>query len=126
MAKIMIIEDNPVHKVLLSHIMEDLGYEPLGFFDVESARGELKDQMPDFFIIDMQLAESMKGTTAFIKDLHQSRYSRDIPVVIVSAHVPWENIKDGLPWFKPENVIEKPFNIESISRIVKELLNGKK
>jgi len=126
MAKIMIIEDNRVHNILLCHSMEDLGHEPMDFFEVESAQQKLKEQMPDLFIIDMQIQESTKSTLAFIKDLSKSKHTKDIPVIIISAYVTRENIKDELPWFNLENVIEKPFNVDTIAKKVKELLKGKK
>lgn len=126
MAKIMIIEDNPVHNVLLCHNMEDLGHEPMGFNEVDPATKKLKDQIPDLFIIDMQIKESTTSTLAFIKDLSKSKQTRDIPVIIISAYMTSENIKDALPWFNLENVIEKPFNVDTITKKVKELLKGKK
>ncbi len=126
MAKIMIIEDNPVHKLLMCHSMEDLGHEAMDFFDVESAKEKLKEQIPDLFIIDMQIKESMKSSLAFIKELAKSKYYRQIPVIIISAYVTREDIKKELPDFNPENVIEKPFNVNAITTLVKKLLKGKK
>jgi len=126
MAKIMIIEDNPRHKTLLRYSMEDLGHEPMDFFDVESAKEKLKEQMPDLFIIDMHIHESSKSSLAFIKELQKSKYSKEIPVIIISAYVTRENIKVDLPWFNLENVIEKPFNVDTIAKKVKELLKEKK
>lgn len=126
MAKVMIIEDNPVHNMLLCHNMEDLGHEPMSFFEVEKAKEKMKEQIPDLFIIDMHIKESMKSTMAFIKDLSKSKHTENIPVIIVSAYVTRENIKAELPWFNLENVIEKPFNVDIIAKKVKELLKGKK
>jgi DNA-binding response OmpR family regulator len=126
MAKVMIIEDNKVHNLLLRHNMEDLGHEPLPFSDVESAREELEKQTPDLFIIDMQIKESRKSTLAFIKDLSKSRLYKHIPIIIISAYVTKEEIERELPKFNTDNVIEKPFNVETISAKVKELLKGKK
>ncbi|MDQ1349765.1 MAG: Response regulator [Acidobacteriota bacterium] len=126
MAKIMIVEDNPVHNMLLCHSMEDLGHESMAFYEVELAKEKLKEQMPDLFIIDMQILESTKSSLAFIKDLSKSRHTKGIPVIIISAYVTRENIKVDLPWFNLENVIEKPFNVDTITKKVKELLKGKK
>jgi DNA-binding NtrC family response regulator len=126
MAKIMIIDDNPVHNLLFCHSMEDLGHEPMNFFDVESAKEKLKEQVPDLFIIDMQIKESTKSSLGFIKELSKSRYYKEIPVIIISAYMTKDNIKEELPGFKLENVIEKPFNVDTITSKVKELLKRKK
>lgn len=126
MAKIMIIEDNPVHKLLLCHNMEDLGHETIGFFDVDSAKEKLKDEKPDLFIVDMLIKESSKSTLVFIKELSKSRFYKEIPVIIISAYMTKENIKDELPEFNSENVIEKPFNVDAITSKINELLIGGK
>jgi DNA-binding response OmpR family regulator len=126
MAKIMIIEDNPVHNLLLRHNMEDLGHEPLPFSDVESAKDELEKQTPDLFIIDMQIGDSRKSTLAFIKNLSKSRLYKNTPIIIISAYVTREDIDRELPKFNTDNVIEKPFNVDTISAKVRELLKGKK
>jgi DNA-binding response OmpR family regulator len=126
MAKIMIIEDNPVHNMLLCHNMEDIGHEPLPFFDVESAREELERQTPDLFTIDMQIRDSRKSTLALIKELSKNRLYKHIPIIIISAYVTREDVEKELPKFNTDNVIEKPFNVDTISAKVKELLKGKK
>jgi two-component system sensor histidine kinase/response regulator len=126
MAKVMIIEDNDVHNMLLCHNMEDLGHEPLSFEYVESAREELERQPPDLFIIDMHIRDSKKSTLDFIKYLSKNRLYKHIPIIIISAYVTREDIERDLPKFDTDNVIEKPFNVDTISAKVKELLKGKK
>jgi len=126
MAKIMIIEDNPVHNTLLCDDMEDLGHEPMPFYDLESAREALKDTIPELFIIDMQIKENRKPTFAFVTELLKTKQYKGIPIIIVSAYVTPEEIRKEIPGFPLENVVEKPFNVETISKKVKELLKGKK
>lgn len=126
MAKIMIIEDNRVHNTLLCHSMEDQGHEPIPLYDLESAEKELKKQIPDLFVIDVQIKNIRNPTFAFIDGLMKSRYYREIPIIIVSAYVSREEIRKELPNFPIDNVIEKPFNVETITAKVKELLKGKK
>lgn len=126
MANILIIEDNQVHRLLLRHTMEDLGHVPMDFHDVDMAKESLRTQFPDLFIIDMQINESTKSTLALIKDLSKSKHTRNIPVIIISAYLAKDNIRSELPGFDLDNVIEKPFNVETITKKVKELLSGKK
>jgi DNA-binding response OmpR family regulator len=126
MAKIMIIEDNKVHNMLLCHNMEDIGHEPLPFKDVEPAREELERQTPDLFIIDMHIRDSKKSTLDFIKYLSKNKLYKHVPIIIISAYVTKDDIKKDLPKFNTDNVIEKPFNVETISSKVKELLKDKR
>lgn len=106
--------------------MEDIEHEHLSFGDVESAKEELERQMPDLFIIDMQIRDSRKSTLAFIKDLSKSRLYKSIPIIIISAYATKDEIKRELPNFNTDSVIEKPFNVETISAKVKELLKSKR
>jgi DNA-binding response OmpR family regulator len=126
MAKIMIIEDNPVHNVLLCHSMEDIGHNTLPFYEYESAKYELKKSAPDLFILDFQIAGSRTATLDFIKGLRKSKPHKQIPIIIVSAYVTKEEIEKLLPGFDIENVIEKPFNVETITFKVRELLKKSK
>ena len=129
MAKIMIIEDNDVHNRLLCDNVEDLGHEAMTFFDVEPAKAMLKElgqNVPELFIIDMQIKQSMKSSLDFIKFLSKSRHYKEIPVIIISAFMTKDNIKDELPGFNLDNVIEKPFNVETMTSKIKALLKGKK
>jgi CheY-like chemotaxis protein len=124
--KVMIIEDNPVHNLLLCHNIEDLGHAPVSFGDVESAEEELERQPPDLFIVDMHIRDSRKSTLDFIKYLSKNRLYKKIPIIIISAYVTKDDVKIDLPKFNPENVIKKPFNVDTISSKVKELLKDKK
>jgi CheY-like chemotaxis protein len=127
MAKIMIIEDYGVHNILLCHNMEDIGHEPISFFDVESAKEELnKHTIPDLFIIDMQIGNYWKPTLEFVKELKKKKQYKKIPIIIISAYVNKDEIEKEFPKFEKENVISKPFNVDTISAKVKELLKGKK
>jgi CheY-like chemotaxis protein len=126
MDKIMIIEDNPVHNLLLCHSIEDLEHEPMRFFDIDAAKEMLTQQKPDLIIIDIELHGSLKSSFGFIIDLTNSKDYRKIPVIIISGNVSKEDVKQELPFFNLDNFIEKPFNVETITSKVKELLKKKK
>jgi CheY-like chemotaxis protein len=126
MAKIMIIEDNPIHNLLLCHSMEDLEHEPMRFFDINPAKEILTQQKPDLIIIDIELHGSLKSSFGFIIDLSNSKDYREIPVIIISGNVSKEDLKKELPFFNLDNFIEKPFNVETITSKVKEVFRKKK
>jgi len=126
MANIMIIEDNPVHNLLLCHSMEDAGHKTLPFFEYDSAKEELKKSTPDLFILDFQIEGIRTAALDFIKGLMKSKQHKQIPIIIVSAYVTRADIEKELPDFDLENVIEKPFNVETIINRVRELLKKSK
>jgi response regulator RpfG family c-di-GMP phosphodiesterase len=74
----------------------------------------------------MQIGDSRTSTRDFIKYLSKDRIYKTIPIIIISAYVTKEDVKRELPNFKTDNVIEKPFNVETLSAKVKEFLKGKK
>jgi DNA-binding response OmpR family regulator len=122
----MIIEDNPVHNLLLCHSMEDAGHKPIPFFDYDAAKEELKSNTPDLFILDFQIEGIRTAALDFIKGLMKSKPHKKIPFIIVSAYVTKADIERELPGFGSENVIEKPFNVETITTRVRELLKKNK
>jgi DNA-binding response OmpR family regulator len=126
MAKIMIVEDNPVHNLLLCHGMEDLNHQPMPFFFLDKAKEELLNQEPDLLIIDVELNGGSKANLAFIIELSNSAAFREIPIIIISAYVSKEDIKKELPFFDLDYVIEKPFDVETITSKVRTLLKKKK
>ncbi len=120
--KIMIIEDNPVHGLLMTHIAEDLNHIPFHYQEVNTARQELKKFTPDLFIIDMHINDSMNTTKAFICDLRKKKKLKSIPILIISAFVTKEEIVTEFPGFAPQDVILKPAKVEDISSRIKNLL----
>lgn len=126
MANIMIIEDNPVHNVLLCHSMEDAGHKTMPFYEYDSAKEELKKSTPDLFILDFQIKGSNTAALEFIKGLMKSKQHKQIPIIIISAYVTKADIEKQFPGFDIENVIEKPFNVKTIINRVKELLKKSK
>lgn len=126
MSNIMIIEDNPVHSLLMGHIAQDLGHTDVCFSHPDDAGEKLDEMKPDLIIVDINIKGALTESIRFIQDLHKSAASRDIPVIIVSAYVSWETIKADLPFFDPGNVLEKPFTPEEISVVIKNLLKKNK
>jgi CheY-like chemotaxis protein len=126
MANILIIEDNPVHNVLLCHCIEDLNHTPIPSSDVDEAKEYMEQKTPDLIIIDMELNGSREASYGLIMELLESKKLKHIPIIIVSAYVKEEDIKKKLPSFPVENLIEKPFNSDTISLKVKDLLKRKK
>ncbi len=120
----MIIEDNEVHNLLLCHSVEDMQHTHAEFFGIEKAKADLIENKPDLIIIDVEIQESRKASLDLLDELHKMKDYRDIPTIVISAVVSKEDILKQLPFLDSRYVIEKPFNIETITSKIRELLKN--
>lgn len=122
MAKIMVIEDNEIHKTLICHGIEDMMHEPVPCADLDAAEKALAKETPDLFIIDVHLHDAKKPTFDFLKELSKSKYTKNIPVIVVSAYVTEKELVDAVPSFDKTNLLKKPFKMETITQKIDKLL----
>jgi response regulator RpfG family c-di-GMP phosphodiesterase len=103
-------------------IVEDLGHEPRNFFDIDSAKTDLRQEIPDLFVIDMHIGDSMHTTKTFIRDILKNKKHKKIPIIIISAYVTKDDIQRDFPQLDTSNVIEKPASVKTISEKIEYLL----
>jgi DNA-binding response OmpR family regulator len=113
--KILVIEDNPDIKEVLDYILSDEGHEAIQCSDGSSLTS-LDQLKPDIVLID-EILGSVRGSD-LIKKLKADENTRPIPVVLISAMPNLEDIarKSGADAF-----LEKPFNIDNLTDIIKRL-----
>lgn len=106
--KILVVDDDP-------DILEAVGMllELEGFSVTTSTKGEdaekLKDNYPDLILLDVLL--SGKDGRVIAKRLKQQTRTREIPIVMMSAHpTAHTTIKDYLA----DDFIPKPFEIDHL------------
>ena len=63
MARILIIEDNPVNMKLAAFLLQNAGHEVLQAVDAEIGLLSAREQLPDLILMDMQLP-GIDGMTA--------------------------------------------------------------
>ena len=113
---VLIVEDDVEFRVLLSEIVEALGYNPMTVSDAEAAVRQIDSHCPDAVITDFKLP-SMSGEELIrkIKTRH-----RDLPVVLITGYAPSLNgheFADGAA----DAFLMKPFRIDKIGTILREL-----
>lgn len=114
--KILVIEDNPDIKEVLDYILVDEGYEVMAFSDASSL--EVLDQLkPDLILIDEILAD-VRGSD-LIKKLKVCPISGQIPVILISA---MPGLKEIAEECGATAYIEKPFDIDTITEVIKNIL----
>lgn len=109
--KILIIEDNPVNRLLLKKILIHNGVDVLEAEDGEIGIELARSQIPNLILLDLQLPE-IDGY-AVAKTLKVDESTKHIPLIAVSANVrevdKVKAIEAGC-----EGFIEKPMNTRTI------------
>lgn len=82
--RILIVEDNPLNRYLVTFLLEQQGYELLVAEDGERALQMLEDDAPDLILMDMQLPK-VDGYEATRRIKSDDRF-RGIPLVALTAH----------------------------------------
>jgi len=112
--KIVVIEDNPDINDIVNYILEDEGYEV-----ISSENGSIINDFghikPDLVLMD-ELLPGARGSE-LCRKIKGSEETRNIPVVLVSTMPHLDELvrKCGADGF-----LEKPFNISSLSALIKE------
>jgi CheY-like chemotaxis protein len=121
--KILIVDDDPGIRMLLSKFLQREGYETVmaenGLEGVELA----KKQQPDIIIMDVVMPQ-MDGLTAarlikFYKPLSE------VPILFLTAKDANKEIELAQE-VRAEVYITKPFDVRQVIQVVKETVTGKK
>jgi len=111
--KILVIEDNPDIKEVLDYILKDEGHDAIPCSDGSSLTN-LDELKPDIVLID-EILGSARGSD-LIKKLKADKEKSLIPVVLISA---MPNLEDIAARCGADAFLEKPFNIDSLTDIIK-------
>jgi len=113
---VLIVEDDVEFRVLLTEIVEALGYNPMSVSDAETAVKQIDSHLPDAVITDYKLPlMSGEDLVRRIKLSHA-----DLPVVLITGYAPsisGREFADGAA----DAFLMKPFRIDRIGTILKEL-----
>jgi CheY-like chemotaxis protein len=113
---VLIVEDDVEFRVLLTEIVEALGYNPMSVSDAETAVKQIDAHLPDVVITDYKLP-SMSGED-LVRRIKLSH--ADLPVVLITGYAPsicGREFANGAA----DAFLMKPFRIDRIGTILKEL-----
>ncbi len=85
MAKVLIVEDTEVNRIVLSRRLEKLGYEVLLAVDGEEGLVKARQEFPDIILMDIYLPVMDGGEVAHV--LKQDEETRRIPIIALTANV---------------------------------------
>ena len=118
--KILVVEDEGyLLETMVEILKEDLGYHVITATTKKEAIQKAEIDLPDLILLDVELEEREDGL-AICKELKTNKKTKNIPIVMVSAHVRTSDIQKGLD-AGAECYITKPFNIGKLGEIVKEV-----
>lgn len=112
MPKILVVDDNLTMGILLTRVVERLGYETLKACDGFEALRIVRDEHPDTVLLDIM----MPGMTGLevLETMKQDPASKDIPVILVTAKGEDEDVIRGLEC-GAHDYVTKPFKIEILA-----------
>ncbi|HUU45427.1 MAG TPA: response regulator [Acidobacteriota bacterium] len=113
---VLIVEDDNEFRVLLTEIVEALGYNTEGVADAESALERVAKKKPDVIISDFKLP-GMSGEE-LIREV-KAEYA-DLPIVLITGYAPsldGKEFADGAA----DAFLLKPFRIDRIGDILRSL-----
>lgn len=117
--KVLLVEDNPQNRYLVTFLLEHNGYEVVSAEDGEAALLAVEEHAPDLILMDVQLPK-MDGYEATRRIKANKRFS-DIPLVALTAHSMKGDRAKALD-AGCDDYITKPVDAEQLLNSIKTLL----
>jgi DNA-binding response OmpR family regulator len=115
MAKVLVIDDDPVIVQLLRVNFEIEGFEVLSAADGEEGFERAKNELPDVVLSDIMMPR-MDGLQ-LVAELKQDPSTRNLPVILLSAKAQNAEVQQGLD-AGADDYVTKPFDpLELIDRV---------
>ena len=96
MARILVVEDNPLNMKLVTVILRRAGHDVATAADAEEAGRQLEHGSPDLILMDLGLPG--KDGYVFTRELRERTPTKDLPIVAVTAYAmkgDWERARDA-------------------------------
>jgi DNA-binding response OmpR family regulator len=115
MKKILVIDDLPENVFLLQDRLENEGYEVITAYEGKSGVNKSISEQPDLILLDIMMPD-ITGLEV-CKKLVINEETAHIPIILVTAKIEAEDIKEGLE-AGAFDYIKKPFNrVELLARV---------
>jgi two-component system cell cycle response regulator DivK len=120
MAKVLVVEDTEVNRLVLSSRLGSQGFEVVVAVDGEEGLDKAQQEEPDIILLDMYLP-GMDGEQV-IQALKQDVSTQNIPIIAITAHATSRR-RDATIDLGCDEYEMKPVNferlVEKISRLLK-------
>lgn len=115
---ILVVDDLPEQRALISHMLERLGYRVHAVSSGEAAVEHLQTGPADLVILDMIMDPGMDGLDAY-RQIHALRPK--LRVIIASGFSETQRVREALR-LGAGPYVKKPYRLETLARIVHEAL----
>jgi CheY-like chemotaxis protein len=120
MATILIVDDDPVNRLLLTTILEHHGHATVQAAGGSEAFAVLEARPPDLIIVDLHMPH-MDGFE-FLKRLRADVRHKGIAVIVHSATSTSDALEQILDLYAVDGVLAKPSEPHEVMRIVDTIL----
>ena len=119
MATILVVDDEPDIIEIVRFRLEQDGHQILTAPDGRTGFAAAFTQQPDLVLLDVMMP-GLSGFEVLYQIKHAPR-TANIPVIMLTAKTDMGSISKG--WeMEVENYVTKPFNVDELSRTVKDVL----
>ena len=127
MARVSVIDDSSAFLDMMRDLIEDLGYEMIGFEAVTASMEQIVESQPDLLIVDLRLQDTPQLISGWelLVLARSHRHLMSTPVILCSADV-WELKKRAkdLEQIAGVYVRTKPFDMGEMSELITQLIEG--
>ncbi len=120
MARVLIVDDTDIVRKALEFALRKMGHEAESTCDALLALDLARARPPDLALLDYRMP-GMDGVTLF-GELRAALGDRCPKVLFVSATPPDEVRAKTTALTRPAGYVRKPFHLDELSRVVKEVL----
>lgn len=118
-AQILVADDNLDITGLLNDYLTGKGNRVIVVNDGYQLAQKAGEHRPHLIITDIQMPGAY-GSSAY-QVLQKDEYTKNIPVIFISAH-PYEKLAKILPQDSKTRFVQKPLNLGKLSELIMELL----
>ena len=122
--KILLLEDNPIHREVIFDGLEDAGYEVRKAQNIPAAEKILEEFTPDLFLFDIVIETIKSAGIQFANKVRNDPKFQSIPVLFISAHLDELNKEKIFPPDSNENILPKPFDFDQLINKIREVLKS--
>ena len=119
MSKILVAEDDPLSRELVTELLEDWGYEVVEACDGRETLQQIKETSPDLVLLDIQMP--ILNGFAVVSQLRQDARFAALRVVAVTAYAMQGDREKGLS-AGFDAYITKPIDPENLKTQIEQLL----
>lgn len=120
--KILLLDDNPIHRELIVDGLEDANYEVRKAPNIAAAEEILKDFTPDLFILDIVIESIKGGGIHFSQKIRENPALKAIPILFISAHLDELNKEKYFPEDSTEYILPKSFDFNQLLTKIREIM----